>query len=119
MIDFSRGSEPGLSVVRQAIASGDELGVTAVNFAEFWAGLTPREFPVWDELFAQLEYWPISAATAKQAGRWRYECARQGRPLPTTDALIAAVAQAQEAVIVTKNSRDYPMQGVRLLTLLR
>jgi predicted nucleic acid-binding protein len=119
LIDFSNGHEPGLSFVRRAVDDGDELGVTAVNLAEFWAGLTEPQRAAWEEFFEPLEYWTISPAAAKQAGRWRYDFARRGRPLPTTDTLIASVAQEQQAVIVTKNGRDFPMPGVRLLTLFR
>ncbi|MCL5263870.1 MAG: glutaredoxin family protein [Chloroflexi bacterium] len=37
----------------------------------------------------------------------RYDFARRGKILSTTDALIAAVAQEKEAAIVTNNVKDY------------
>jgi predicted nucleic acid-binding protein len=118
LIDFSNGHEPGLSFVCRAVDDGDELGVTAINLCEFWSGLTDQQRLAWEEFFEPLEYWVISPTAAKQAGRWRYDFARRGRQLPTTDTLIASVAQEQQAVIVTKSGRDFPMSGVRLLTLL-
>src|SRR5438132_410259 len=64
-----------------------------------------------------LEYWPISREAAQQAGRWRYTYARMGRPLTTTDTLVAAVAQERRVTLVTTNVKDYPMQEVSLLPL--
>ena len=45
LIDFSKRREPAFSFVQRAIATGDELGVTAINVAEFYAGLAPSEQP--------------------------------------------------------------------------
>jgi tRNA(fMet)-specific endonuclease VapC len=117
LIDFSKRREPAFSFVHRAAADGDELGVTAITLAEFYAGLTPQQLPAWDAFVEPLEYWPLTRAAARQAGRWRYEFARRGQPLPTTDTLQAAVAMEQRAVIVTNNVRDYPMDGAELLPM--
>jgi predicted nucleic acid-binding protein len=87
LIGFSKGREPAFSFVHQAIADGDELGVTAINVAEFYSGLPPQQRATWDALFGALEYWGISPEAAKQAGSWRYDFARRGQQLSTTDAL--------------------------------
>jgi len=117
LIDFSRGREPAFSLVHRLLRNGEEMGVSPVNVAEFYTGLTPSQWEVWNEFFEPLLLWPISLAAAKQAGRFRYDFARQGVTLPTTDTLIAAVALEQRATIVTSNVRDYPMDEVALLPL--
>jgi tRNA(fMet)-specific endonuclease VapC len=117
LIDFSKGREPATSRILQLIEQGDELGVCAVNVAEFFAGLPPSDRPYWQRVFSTLAYWEVSIAAAWHAGEWRYDFARRGRALPVTDTLIAAVAVEQGATILTANVADYPMAGVSLLSL--
>src|SRR5947209_3052910 len=108
LIDFSKGREPAFSLVHRFIASGEEVGVSPINVAEFYTGLSPSQYVVWDELFEALILWPISLSAAKQAGRFRYDFARKGVSLSTTDTLVAAVAREQGASVVTNNVKDYP-----------
>lgn len=117
LIDFSKGREPALSRIVQMIEQGDELGVCAVNIAEFYAGIPLEKYPIWEEFFASLYYWEITREEAQLAGYFRHHFASLGISLSTTDTLIAAVARERKAIIVTDNLKDYPMDGVRLLTL--
>jgi len=99
------------------IEAGDELGVCAINVAEFYAGIPPERRSIWDEFIDSLRYWGITRDAASQAGRFRYEFARKGIMLSTTDALIAAVAQERGAVVMTSNVKDYPMREIHILSL--
>ena len=117
LIDFSKGREPACTRILEMIDTGDEVGVCAINVAEFYAGLPPDTHPIWDEFFAALTYWPISRQAAKKAGEYRYALARRGQVLATSDVLIAAVAEEHRAVVVTDNIKDYPMSDLQLLPL--
>ncbi|MBV9452512.1 MAG: type II toxin-antitoxin system VapC family toxin [Rubrobacter sp.] len=117
LIDFSKRREPAFSLVHRFLQNGEDVGVSPVNVAEFYAGLAPSQHAVWDEFFEPLLLWPISLAAAKQAGRFGYTFARRGVLLSTTDRLVAAVAREQRATIVTSNVKDYPMDEVTLLSL--
>lgn len=117
LIDFSKGREPASSRMLKMIDSGDEIGVCAVVVAEFYAGLSPEQRVRWEEFIDALRFWGEGRDEAKQAGIWRYEFDRQGRPLSTTDLLVAAVAKQHEAVVVTNNVKDYPMEEVEVLPL--
>jgi predicted nucleic acid-binding protein len=117
LISFAKNKEPALSFVKRAIATGDELGVSPVVVTEFYAGLAARDYPTWDAFFANLEYWTVSNAAARQAGAWRYQFARQGTRLSTTDLLTAAVAVERDAILVTSNVKDFPMEELELLPL--
>jgi len=114
LIDFSKRREPVFSLIHRFIQNNDELGVSPINVAEFYSGLGTSQHPVWDEFFEPLLLWPISRAAAKQAGKFRYDFARAGVSLSTTDTLVAAVALEHRAVIVTSNVKDYPMDEVVL-----
>jgi predicted nucleic acid-binding protein len=117
LIDFSKGREPACSQIQAWIDGGGELGVSAINVAEFFAGLPPQQRSQWEQFLGALELWGISRDAAIEAGIWRYQFARQGIALSTTDTLVAAVAKEQHAIVVTNNLKDYPMAGVHLLPL--
>ncbi len=116
LIGFSKQFESAYSLIPRLFRDGDELGVCPINVTEFYAGVDPQHTGVWGNFFTALQYWLISREAAIQAGRWRYQFARRGIQLPTTDTLVAAVAQERQATVVTGNLRDYPM-GVPLYPL--
>ncbi len=117
LIDFAKGREPASSRILRMIESGDEVGVCAVVVTEYYAGLAREERPKWDDFFGALGFWEATREAARQAGVWRYEFARKGTQLSTADLLVAAVASQREAVIVTDNVKDYPMDEVNILPL--
>ena len=41
LIDFSKDAEPATSWVLAHVDAGDELGISPINVAEFFAGLNP------------------------------------------------------------------------------
>jgi len=114
LIDLSKGFEPTTSFIKQLSAAGDDLGVNPITIAEFYAGLTPRQYADWDELFASLTFCAISFDASIQAGKWRASFRARGIQLSTTDTLVAAVAAELGAIVLTSNVRHYPMQ-IRLL----
>lgn len=112
LISFSKGREPEYSRVVGLLGGTDDVGVCAVNYAEFFAGLPPSDHSYWLGLFTSLSYWPISRQTAARAGEFRYTYARAGRILSTPDTLVAAVAEAEGAILLTANATHYPMPSV-------
>jgi len=114
LIDLSKSVEPTTGFIRQLSAAGEDLGVSPISIAEFYAGLTPGEHPDWDEFFASLTFYPISYEASIQAGKWRASFRARGIQLSTTDTLIAAVASEVGAIVLTSNVKHFPMQ-VRVL----
>jgi predicted nucleic acid-binding protein len=116
LIDFSKGFEPAKTKILNLLSSGEFVAVCSVTVAEFATGLAPAQREEWQMFLAALPYWNITPEAAFQAGVWRYDFSRRGVQLSTTDALIAATAWQQQAIIITNNSRHYPMAEVRLLS---
>ena len=114
LIDFSKGFEPSTSRIRALLDQGNDLGVCAINVAEFHAGFLPDTEPAIDRFLEALSFWPISREAATQAGVWRYTFARKGLILSTTDTLIAAVAHHERATLLTDNIAHYPMPELRV-----
>jgi predicted nucleic acid-binding protein len=97
---------------------GETVGVCAVVIAECYSGARPLERPGWEEIFAALNFWETTPDDAVLAGTWRYDFARRGVQLTTTDLLIASVARRVGAVVVTSNARHFPMPDVQVLPML-
>jgi predicted nucleic acid-binding protein len=116
LIDFSKGFEPSRTKILDLIDAGQQLAVCCVSVAEFFTGLEPAERPPWRQFFGTLPYWDITPEAAEQAGVWRHEYRARGIQLSTTDALVAATAWEQHAILITNNIKHYPMPEVRLLS---
>jgi predicted nucleic acid-binding protein len=99
------------------IDTGEELGICAINVAEFYSGVPVSERTIWDDFIGALAYWEITRDGATKAGHDRHGFLQRGQTLSTTDALVAAVAREQQATLVTDNTNDYPMTDIVLLSL--
>jgi predicted nucleic acid-binding protein len=119
VIDYLLGIPSSVSLIRHLHERGDLLCVCDVVIAEVYAGLRPNHRAAAAQLLSACSFLPTSVVVAQQAGSWRYDFARHGVPLSTTDTLIAATAHAHEATIVTGNVKDYPMPDVTVLPLVR
>jgi predicted nucleic acid-binding protein len=117
LIDLSKGREPTRTHLRAMLDSGDELGICAINVAEFYLGVPPSAWPQWDAFFGSLQYWDITRPAAVDAARLRQAATRRGQPLSLADTLIAAVARERLAVILTENLKDYPGPDVQARSL--
>jgi predicted nucleic acid-binding protein len=65
----------------------------------------------------RLTYWRVSLVAAAATGEDRYDVARRGQAIQTPDALIAAVARAHGAILVTEKTKDFPIADITLMSL--
>lgn len=117
LIDLSKEWQPTRTRIDELLAADEELGVCAVQLAEFYAGRRRGDRPDYDAFIDSLPCWEITPETAIQAGHYRFSFARRGRTIDTPDALNAAVAWRMRATVVTRNVKDYPVPGVPILAL--
>ena len=83
--------------------------------AELFAGTNQERRAAANRLIEVMDYYDVSLAVAKEAGRYSYEFVRRGTHLSTTDTLIAATAIAEDAILITANIKDFPMEEIQLL----
>ena len=107
LIDLSRGMSGIRGRLDRLIDSGAELGVCAINVAEFVSGVPNNQLFRWDRLLSEFLYWDISHEAAVLAGAYRQALARQGKTLKLPDAIVAAVATTLGATILTDNVNDF------------
>ena len=68
------------------------------------------------KFFQPLVSLPFDDRCAEEAGQIRADLAAQGKPIGPNDLLIAATARAQDAVLVTRNTREFArITGLRLV----
>lgn len=117
LIDYSKDREPIRSRIDALLADGEDVGLCAIQLAEFYAGRRRGDRVESDAFIDALPCWDITPAVAIQAGHYRFSFARRGRAIQTPDALNAAVAWRMRAAVVTRNVKDYPVPGVPILAL--
>ena len=115
LIEHLRGRKEAVDLLTILARQGHRLGLCCINVAELYSGLSHEE-RVWaDRLIDSLDFYDVTREVAKQAGQYRYDFARRGVTLPTADTLVAATAVAENATLVTANTKDFPMEEIDLL----
>lgn len=114
LIDWLNGITPVAQLLERLAEEGHLLAVSPISVAEAYSGLAEHEWPLADHVLGPLEYWHIDPATAKRAGLYRYVYARRGQALSIPDTLMAALAVAKDATLITGNVRDFPMPELKL-----
>jgi tRNA(fMet)-specific endonuclease VapC len=119
VIGFLNGVPTSIRLVKDLYRQGDTICTCAVVIAEVHSGLKPHELPEGDNILRPMQFLPSAPQIGRQAGRWRYEFARQGVQLSAQDCLIAATAHYHRATLITGNTRQFPMTELATLRLPR
>jgi predicted nucleic acid-binding protein len=114
LIDHSKG-RPGVEdLVASLFAESSDLCVCDVVVAEALSGGDAIQRATIESLIRALEY----VSTPPDAAVWAADSRRQRKasgPRSLADAIIAGVAWFNDATVVTRNPRDFEIQGVRVL----
>jgi len=114
LIDHAQGRAGAPELLRRLFDETDDLLVCDVVVAEALSKGTDEEMLIIGALIRSLEY----VSTHPDAARWGGESRRQRRatgPGSLGDAIIAGIAWSIEATVVTRNPKDFEVQGVRVL----
>lgn len=117
LIDLSRGIRIVRPRLDAIVAGGGELGVCAINVAEFIVGVPAEELHRWSTWLGRFHHWHISREAAIRAGVYRRAASAGGRTIHLPDALVAGVASTLDATILTDNVKDFPMADLRVLPI--
>src|SRR4030042_4925999 len=115
LIDHLRGQQKVTDMIIRLARQGNELGVCCINIAELYAGLSDKERIKAEKLIDNLYYYETSKDIAKMAGCYRFDFARKGITLSTSDTIVAAIALSHGVTLITANVKDYPMKEIELL----
>jgi predicted nucleic acid-binding protein len=114
LIDVLRGTPTALARLERLHDEGDDPLVSSITTTEIWSGRVPGSETSIEDALRYLEYIHAGPSTARRAGEWRAAAREVGSTLTTPDALIAATAFDAEAVVLTRNVRDFALTPVRI-----
>jgi predicted nucleic acid-binding protein len=109
-----RTGRPLPSRVEQLFAEANDLLVGDVVVAEALSGGDELELATIRALVASLEYVATHPEAAIRAGETRYRLGlTSARGL--ADAIIGGIARFKDAIVVTRNTEEFEVQGIRVL----
>jgi predicted nucleic acid-binding protein len=114
LIDHANGRPGALALVRELFSDPNDLLVCDAIVAEALSGGDDDAIDGISALVNALEYVSTHPEAARWAGASRRRL-RQTSPRHLGDAIIAGVAWFTDAIVVTRNPRDFEVQGVRVL----
>jgi len=107
LIDYLEGRGLGAEAVFQALRR-DELQTTTINYFELLAGARRRRQQ--ESILALLEsiqVLPLDVDAARRAAEVRQQLERSGIGIGMGDSLIAGIALARGATLLTRNKRHF------------
>ncbi len=107
LIDYLEGRGPGAEAVSQALRL-DQLQTTTINYFELLAGARRRRQQ--ESVLALLEsipVLPLDVDAARRAAEVRQLLERSGIGIGMGDSLIAGIALARGATLLTRNRRHF------------
>ena len=114
LIDLLKGRDAPNRQVQKLHFAGDKPATTPINIEEIFRGLRSSERSTAAKLFDWLHILPIGRREAELAGSWRSKYSSEGLTLSQADCLIAATAFANNAMLVTGNPKDFPMEELQV-----
>jgi len=96
---------------------GHSLACCPINIAEVYAGMRPKEEPRTIALLRSLQLFPITFSVAELAGLLKRDYGKKGTTLSLPDAIVAAVAIYNAVILITENTKHFPMKELSLYTL--
>lgn len=116
LIDFLEDRDETRPQVNAIISAGDEAALCPITIAALYSGLSEKKRQM-GKLAHCLTYWQICRQAARQAGIYRKTASDAGRPFSISDSLVAALAREQQATVLTSNIKDFPPEGIHVLSL--
>ena len=116
VIDYLNGLPEAAARWRMVFEEGDEPIINEIVVCEVSTGLKPWEVRDFAAFLEPVEFIHSGPDTAVLAGQWRVEARAGGKTLGLADALIAAAAHSDNAAILSRNTRDFALTPVRLVT---
>lgn len=103
----------------QNLKDKDSLSVSTVTIAEIYKNIFPSEIVKTENVLNELETWDVTPPVAKQAGLYWQEYIKRLKNLSLTDCLIAATANVHNLILVTLNTKHFPMKDIKTLNRSR
>lgn len=105
--------------VYRELKRASTLYISTITIAEIYKNVYPAELVGTEEVLSEFEVWDITAPIAKQGGLYWQQYSKNISNLNILDCLIAATAKEYSLVLVTLNTRHFPMNDIAILNPLK
>ncbi len=116
VIDHLRGDVAATERWLRMFDKGDPPFIGEVVVCEVRTGLREEDEQYLLAFLEPIEFVQAGPVQAIMAGRWRAAARARGWTLSLPDALIAAAADALDAAVLTRNTRDFALTPVPVET---
>lgn len=114
VVDYLRALPAAVERFARSMSDGDEVFVNEIVICEAAFGAPTHPDPDLMALLEPLEFIQPGPEHVLLAGQWRAEARGRGRTLSLPDSLVAAAAVALDAIVLTRNERDFALTPVRV-----
>lgn len=116
IISCLRGKTTALTLIED-ICREEVPAISSLSYFEIWVGVRPHEEEAVFNFLSSLWNLPVDEPIAKQAAEYVRAYRKRGITLSSMDTLIAATARVHNLVLVTSNTRDFPMSDIQKRSL--
>ncbi|HEY4491678.1 MAG TPA: type II toxin-antitoxin system VapC family toxin [Acidobacteriota bacterium] len=116
LIWILRGKQQAVDFVLDLLKN-EVPAISALACYEVWAGARTSEEKVISDFLSSFEVFPVNQEIARQGAQYYRSFRSKGVTLSMADALIAGTARAHGLILVTQNSRDFPMTDIEIRSL--
>lgn len=92
---------------------GEAVAASVISLAEVYQHIFLKEIPWTEELFSSYQLLPIDVAIARHGGLYWQEFFKKVH-VSITDCLIAATARQYALILLTLNTRHFPMLDIHV-----
>lgn len=114
LIDYLKGKPEAISVVDSCLQEGQVLTCSLITKVELLSGARQGEEKALHDFLDAFDRIGLDDKIAEVAGRYM-RFYRKSHGINTADAIIAASAQAREAVLYTLNEKHFPMNDIMIV----
>lgn len=108
-IDHLRGTAEAVELVGMLVEQGETIGASEVVRFELLAGVRESELGALESFCSALTWFPVDEDVARTAGLLARRYAKAHRGIRAADYLVAATAVNEDALLLTRNVRHFPM----------
>jgi len=117
IIDFLIGRKKAIELLGEIKKIGHFPAISALCIAEVQLGVKSGEEEATNKFLESLKVYDLTRAIADRAGEHIREYKSKGITLSLIDTLIVATCIINDLVLVTYNTRHYPISGLKLWSL--
>lgn len=97
------------------LKSKGSLSISTITIAEIYKNIYPSEIVKTETILNEFETWDVTIDSAKQAGLYWQQYVKKLKNLSLTDCLIAGTASVHDLMLVSLNTKHFPMKDIKIL----